>query len=512
MPLSFRKIKSSIFPERLPVFAAAKTHHVTDEVARQAPYRALNSSKTFSDKDVPTDHSGSSASHEVASFRTPNVFDKITKLAGSRITFLSILIMILIWLVLGLVFGMGDTWQIVFQNASSIQVYVTDILLIRQQQNASRALMGTIAELQSRGKTFVRLFPHIPESKYINTSLEETQQINSHVKDFNEKYNESEHIDTAKPSRYDYVWIKSCQAVAKVLGSVWAYILYWIGIGVWIALGPSFKFSNTWQLYVNTATALVLTFTSVFLQNIQQSQEDKLAKLLEQAIKIDIVIEQNLRALTGDQRLNPIFTIPVPTRSVIERLIDGFADIMGSGVGVIISLLFTAVWVGVGPKLKFDDNWWLIIGTFTGLVGFIDGFVLRSLYYGEEVNTKIQFQDLAEADSAVLQRLNIPYTPLEKPKKGRAESISLIISDICGHRYASIGSVGVVIGLLVAASAMLWSETAQLLCNTPTMIVEGFLLLVLIQAHNHTNDERKSDFGGLLKRKLLLQEFIQTLD
>ena len=44
------------------------------------------------------------------------------------------------------------------------------------------------------------------------------------------------------------------------------------------------------------------------------------------------------------------------------------------------------------------------------------------------------------------------------------------------------------------------------------MIVEGFLLLVLIQAHNFSNMERGRDFNGLLKRRLLLSSYVSDLE
>jgi low-affinity ferrous iron transport protein len=88
----------------------------------------------------------------------------------------------------------------------------------------------------------------------------------------------------------------------------------------------------------------------------------------------------------------------------------------------------------------------------------------------------------------------------------------LATSDLCGHRYASVDAVLVVVGLLVAASILQWSETGQLLCNMPTMIVEGFLLLVLIQAHNFSYMKRGRDFNGLLKRRLLLSSYVNELE
>lgn len=185
---------------------------------------------------------------------------------------------------------------------------------------------------------------------------------------------------------------------------------------------------------------------------------------------------------------------------------------MGSGLGVTISLAAVAGWLAVGPVLEFDDNWWLIIGTFTGLVGFVDGFVLRNLYHRDEKYAKTQFRYLELSDMKLLEKLNVP--PPNRPRVQRSLStrVSIAVGDAMGHRFTSVGAVLVVFLLLAIASILKWSETGQLLCNTPTMIAEGFLLLVLIQAHNIANVERGEDFNGVLKRRLMLNSYVHAID
>lgn len=314
-----------------------------------------------------------------------------------------------------------------------------------------------------------------------------------------------------KQTTWQKVWGASCHFVAVTLGSLWAFIFYWIGIFVWVGIGPLLHFSDVWQLYINTATAISLTFTSVFLQNVQQQQEDRLDLCLNYALKIDAQVEYRLRELTEDPKPNPIFEIPAVIPNRIERSIDRFADIMGSGLGVVISLAAAGIWFAVGPALMFDDNWWLIIGTFTGLVGFIDGFVLRNLYFREEGNAKIQFRKVELADSRLLDRLNVPVPVTADKKRSFSTRVSVWVGDVCGSQWATVSAVAFVVTLLIIASAMIWSTTGQLLCNTSTMIIEGFLLLVLIQAHNISNQERGEDFNGVLKRRLLLNSYVHAI-
>ncbi|KAF7901242.1 hypothetical protein EAF00_003463 [Botryotinia globosa] len=419
----------------------------------------------------------------------------------------------LVWVIFGFINGTTDTWQIVMQNASSIQVYLTDILLLRQASNASKSLQTTLAELQSRNKTSERHLRQLHSCQGMETNRNPAEKLL--------KYNEP--VESSADdilitsgggdiSKARYMWNSTCRIVAKGLGSIWAYILYWIGIFFWVGIGPLFQFSDTWQLYVNTAIAVALTFTSIFLQNLQQQQEDNLEQCLEYALRVDSEVEWRLREITNDYQPNPIFEIPTPTISRIERSIDIFADVMGSGVGLLITLIVTVVWIAVGPILDFNDNWWLIIGTFTGLVGFIDGFVLRNVYYRNEKVAEVQFEKIAESDDRLLDLVNIPF-PYQTPTKPRNFSTraSAAAGEFCALSVVSVASVGVVFALIATASIMKWSETGQLLCNTPTMIIEGFLLLILIQAHNIANAARGADFQSLLKHRLLLNHSVCEL-
>ncbi|KAK2630525.1 hypothetical protein QTJ16_001345 [Diplocarpon rosae] len=528
----WQTFKASIFPANTPIFAAATTQRV-----RLEEFAGRNSSHPRA-TDPEKKALEVSSESEVTSAIKPNIFDKITRGAGSSETFFFMMGLLALWAVAGAALGTTDRWQIILQNASSIQVYVTDILLIRQQKNASRALMTTLAEIQyvdqfgssiflplpgssgnskpyqsairsSRNMTCERLLRQIPSCQWMETHYNKPKPLSD--KTIEQEIEESLAMVQGRQTRWQRIWGAACHFFAITLGSLWAFLFYWAGIFVWVGIGPLLQFSDVWQLYINTATAISLTFTSVFLQNVQQQQEDRLDLCLNYALKIDAQVEYRLREITEDPKPNPIFEIPADVPSRVERSIDRFADIMGSGLGVIISLLAAGIWFAVGPALTFDDNWWLIIGTFTGLVGFIDGFVLRNLYMREESHAKIHFRKVELADSRILDLLNLPIPRSAEKKQSFSTRVSVIVGDACGSRWATVGAVSFVFALLVIASAMVWSTTGQLLCNTSTMIIEGFLLLVLIQAHNTSNQERGEDFNGVLKRRLLLNSYVNAI-
>jgi low affinity Fe/Cu permease len=68
---------------------------------------------------------------------------------------------------------------------------------------------------------------------------------------------------------------KWSRAVTNWTGSSWAFAVAVVVVVVWLATGPIFHYSDTWQLVINTGTTIV-TFLMVFL--IQRAQnKDALA-------------------------------------------------------------------------------------------------------------------------------------------------------------------------------------------------------------------------------------------
>jgi low affinity Fe/Cu permease len=69
-----------------------------------------------------------------------------------------------------------------------------------------------------------------------------------------------------------------------ILGSAWSFAGAVLVILVWLLTGPTFHFSDTWQLIINTATT-VITFLMVFLIQNTQNRDAKAMHL-----KLDEII------------------------------------------------------------------------------------------------------------------------------------------------------------------------------------------------------------------------------
>ena len=67
---------------------------------------------------------------------------------------------------------------------------------------------------------------------------------------------------------------KSSHRVAVAVGTPLAFGLALASVLIWLATGPLFKFSDTWQLVINTATTII-TFLMVFLIQNSQNRDAK---------------------------------------------------------------------------------------------------------------------------------------------------------------------------------------------------------------------------------------------
>jgi low affinity Fe/Cu permease len=133
-------------------------------------------------------------------------------------------------------------------------------------------------------------------------------------------------------------WSGSSGAFAIALGS----------IVVWLAIGPWFEYSNTWQLVINTGTTIV-TFLMVFLIQRSQNKEMQAVQLklneivaaMEGAsnrlINIEDLSEKEVACLHGDydrlQATTHLELTPTGAHSIEEAVKDAVEDALArSGI------------------------------------------------------------------------------------------------------------------------------------------------------------------------------------
>ena len=91
------------------------------------------------------------------------------------------------------------------------------------------------------------------------------------------------------PTSVPFTFRKAADAASAAVGSPWAFAAAALVVLVWAATGPTFHYSDTWQLIINTGTTVV-TFLMVFLIQNTQNRDARVTQL-----KLDELI----RAVAG---------------------------------------------------------------------------------------------------------------------------------------------------------------------------------------------------------------------
>jgi low affinity Fe/Cu permease len=74
------------------------------------------------------------------------------------------------------------------------------------------------------------------------------------------------------------IFRKFAQTASNAVGSYWSFLIAFAVIVVWGITGPIYKYSDTWQLVMNTVSSVV-TFLMVFLIQNAQNRDSKAIQL-----------------------------------------------------------------------------------------------------------------------------------------------------------------------------------------------------------------------------------------
>lgn len=138
--------------------------------------------------------------------------------------------------------------------------------------------------------------------------------------------------------------------------------------------------------------------------------------------------------------------------------------------------------------------------------GFIDAFVLRNCMKCQNTAILQQCSDLDAKDAELAAILNVLH--ISSPAFGISGAFGRIshrVGQLAAHVMTVLLAGALVVALLITASVMRWTTTAQLLCNTPTMIIEGGMLLVLMMAHMASHQYMRARLQTLLHRRVAFQ-------
>ncbi len=107
---------------------------------------------------------------------------KVSNAVGSPWAFLMAVLVILVWVISGPVFGFSDTWQLVINTGTTIVTFLMVFLIQNQQNRDSKAMELKLDELISSIKTARNTLIDIEEM-----SDDELDKLEEEFRKFNKK-------------------------------------------------------------------------------------------------------------------------------------------------------------------------------------------------------------------------------------------------------------------------------------------------------------------------------------
>jgi low affinity Fe/Cu permease len=116
-----------------------------------------------------------------------------------------------------------------------------------------------------------------------------------------------------RPTKSRSQFTRLAKATARATGRPAAFILAVGVILAWLVTGPLFRFSDTWQLVINTGTTII-TFLMVFL--IQNTQN-------RDAEAVQVKLDELLRATSGAH--NALLDLEELEQRELDQIRSGYA-------------------------------------------------------------------------------------------------------------------------------------------------------------------------------------------
>ncbi|KAK4933902.1 hypothetical protein LTR28_011123, partial [Elasticomyces elasticus] len=180
--------------------------------------------------------------------------DVIVSFFGSRPVFFVINALLLAWVLSSIRFSKYIEWQVCISDFQAILTYVLDSFLMRQQLNEYDVNLRVCATLRSRSESVKRMLMEIERNMgseyYLQDALNAEKTPDAAIM--------LAEADLAAPLPKEGWFGRLATAISTVFGHIVTLALFWVGIVIWLAFGPSSQWSNNWQLYCNSATSALM--------------------------------------------------------------------------------------------------------------------------------------------------------------------------------------------------------------------------------------------------------------
>ena len=111
----------------------------------------------------------------------------------------------------------------------------------------------------------------------------------------------------------NYCFARMAQKAAKITGSSSAFMVVCVLTLLWLVSGPFFRWSDTWQLIINTLSNIVAMLMLFLIQNTQNRD----------SAALQLKVDELLRAVRGAQ--NAFINLEELTEEDLKRIKERYA-------------------------------------------------------------------------------------------------------------------------------------------------------------------------------------------
>jgi low affinity Fe/Cu permease len=156
---------------------------------------------------------------------------------------------------------------------------------------------------------------------YLSRGIQPVNRPAARIRQHHFTYVASDHVTSfststgssaMRPAKSRSRFTRLAKAISRMTGRPGTFILAVGVILVWLISGPLFRFSDTWQLVINTGTT-VITFLMVFLIQATQNRD---------AEAVQVKLDELLRATAGAH--NALLDLEQLEEHELDRVLEGY--------------------------------------------------------------------------------------------------------------------------------------------------------------------------------------------
>lgn len=273
--------------------------------------------------------------------------------------------------------------------------------------------------------------------------------------------------------------------VSAICGSPYTFVVCVLLVGGWAALGVALQWSDIWLLILSTATSVIMLSLIFIVQCAEVTEQREILRDL-QAVR-DRLRTQPSADVTGSMNSKS---------GVFDQFCSSSATVLGHYVSLTLAVASVAIWVAYGNSMGWNNQWWLIVNTYTDIATYITLFPLhntecrRRAFLLQYIARQVQ-----PLSAQNMRRLSIDIDAMNIQRSSAVlqyfHLLSHRVNDLVGKPFSLILAILSIVAWAISGPYLQWSDSWLLIIDNYTMTAQT-LLFILLQCSMLQSSEQLS--------------------